>query len=86
MDIFSISIAALLLICVIFTIVYMDSGYKKEAIRIALWTLVAGIMIGIEIQEVRHSKIHTAYYVEKRDTIKVGDEIYVYRYYEKNNG
>lgn len=53
MDVISISIAAFLLICVIATIVFMDSEYQKQALRIALWTLVAGILIGIEIQKTK---------------------------------
>lgn len=64
MDIISISIAVFLLICVIATIVFTDSGYQKQALRIALWALVAGILIGIEIQKTKRDEAHAAPCIE----------------------
>lgn len=70
MDVISISIAAFLLICVIATIVFMDSEYQKQALRIALWTLVAGILIGIEIQKTKKGDVHAVPYTEINTTKK----------------
>lgn len=70
MDIFSISIAAFLLICVIATITFTDNEHQKQALRIALWTLVAGILIGIEIQKTKKGDVHAVSYTEINTTKK----------------
>lgn len=45
----------------------------------AIFGICAGLLIGAKIQKVKCDKIYTVYYVEKGDTIKVDDKMYVYR-------
>lgn len=45
----------------------------------AIFGIAAGILIGAKIQKVKCDKIYTVYYVEKGDTIKVDDKMYIYR-------
>lgn len=59
---------------------------KHERIIVAtaaIFGIAAGLLIGAKIQKVKDSEVHTAYYVEKKDTVKVDGEIYIYKYYEE---